>query len=40
MNDFFKQQRRMNMLYDAITFVGIALVIFVIICRIILIAVR
>ncbi len=40
MKDYFKQQRRMNMLYDAIVFVGIAFALFVITCRIILIAVR
>lgn len=40
MNDFFKEQRRMGMLYDAFTFVGIAFAVFVIICRIILIAVK
>jgi hypothetical protein len=40
MEDFFKQQRRMNMFYDAFTFVGIAFGIFIIICKIILIAVK
>ena len=34
------QERRLNMLYEALTFVGIAFGIFVIICKIILIAVN
>ena len=40
MKDFFKQQRRMNALYDAIGFIGIAFGVFVIICKLILIALK
>lgn len=40
MKEFFKQQRRMNMLYDAVCFVGFAFILFLVICRIILIAVN
>lgn len=40
MEDFFKQQRRMNALYDVIGFVCFALAVFVIISKIILIAVK
>jgi len=40
MENFFKQQRRMNALYDVIGFVSFALVLFVIISKIILVAVK
>jgi len=40
MKDFFKQQRRMDMFYDTLTFLGITFGVFVIICRIIIIAVK
>jgi hypothetical protein len=40
MKDFFKQQRRMDMFYDMVTFLVIVFVVFVIICKIILIVVK
>lgn len=40
MDDFSKEQRRLNMIYDTIGFVGIAFGSLVIICKLILIAVR
>ena len=40
MEEFFKENRRMNMFYDAFTFVGIAFGVFIIICKIILIAIK
>jgi hypothetical protein len=39
MKDYYKQQRRMDVLHDILVFTGIAFGIFILICRIILIAV-
>jgi len=38
MEDFFKQQKRMNFLYDLICAVGFVLTLFVITCKILMIA--
>jgi hypothetical protein len=39
MEDYFKQQRRMAMLYDVIVFVGFAFILFVIICRLVILTI-
>lgn len=39
MEDFFKQQKRLNMLFDVIVVLGFAFTLFVIICRLLILAI-
>ena len=39
MEDFLKQQRRMNMFFDALIFMGIAFALFAIICRVLILTI-